>query len=489
MENSRKPRRRNKRDGIQSIFERALEEILTRVCVSTGIARDDLQIAVAYSGGLDSSVLLHLTHLFCSANQTSAHALHIHHGLNSAADAWEQHCRAQALVYQMPFESAHLQLDLGEALGIEQAARIARYGQMGKMCRQHGIHVLLTAHHQNDQAETVLLQMVRGAGLPGLSAMPVLQLACKLMGGVAALARPLLLAPRALLEGYAQQMGLSWVEDDSNQDIRFRRNAIRRGVLPALSAEFSDCSTQLARVASHLQSAQNLLQQLAEIDLANCAGEAANGAASQALDLAKLRLLPTERIDNLLRFWLYQHGCSLPSAARLNEIRWQLFEAANDMHPFFEFGSLQLQRSDDQILLYPRPVNESPANVTLQWCGESVIELPQWGGRLHFERSTDLGLAITDLRAQILTIATRTGSERLKLALNQPSKTLKHLFQEHFIPAWRRPRLPLVYLGPRLIFVAEMGMDVRVMNIPSGVVLRWESLVRAPELAHGPVSI
>lgn len=489
MENSRKPRRRNKRDGIQSIFKRALEEILTRVCVSTGVARIDLRVAVAYSGGLDSSVLLHLAHRFCGTNQIPIHALHIHHGLNPAADGWEQHCRVQAEVYQLPFESGHLQLDLNDPLGVEQAARIARYEQLGNMCHQHGIHVLLTAHHQNDQAETVLLQMVRGAGLPGLSAMPVLQLGCKLLGGVAALARPLLQTPRSLLEHYAQQMALSWVEDDSNHDMRFRRNAIRHGVWPVLSAEFSDCSTQLARVANHIQAAQYLLQQLAEIDLANCAGEPANGAASQALDLVKLRLLSTQRINNLLRFWLYQHGCTLPSVARLNEIRRQLFEAAGDTHPFFEFGALQLQRSDDQILLYPRRVNESPANVTLRWRGESAIDLPQWGGRLHFETSTDLGLATSDLRVQVLTIASRKGSERLKLALNQPSKSLKHLFQEYSIPAWRRPRLPLVHLGQRLIFVAELGSDVRALNTPLGVVLRWESLVQAPELARNSIAV
>ncbi len=248
MGNSRKSPRRNKRDSLPLVFERALEEILARVCVSTPAAAPVL--AVAYSGGLDSSVLLRLAAEWAQARDWPLHALHIHHGLSANADRWLEHCRHEAMRQSIPFHAAQVEVNQSDPRGVEQAARLARYRQLGILCRQLGATLLLTGHHQDDQAETVFLQMMRGSGLPGLSGMPQLQQDSSLLGGGVALARPLLGVPRGTLQQAARQLQLAAVEDESNADVRYRRNAVRHKLFPAVASEFPAFSPCLTRVAT-----------------------------------------------------------------------------------------------------------------------------------------------------------------------------------------------------------------------------------------------
>lgn len=482
MENSRKPQRRNDRHELQPVLERALDEILARVFASVPAGSPAAStaapiIAVAYSGGLDSSVLLHLMQKIAAARGVVLHALHVHHGLSPNADAWERHCRDQARKLDTPFSAARVQVSSSDPRGVEQAARVARYQQLGAMCRQLGAAVLLTAHHQNDQAETVLLQMMRGAGLPGLSGMPLLQQSSELLGNVTALARPLLGVPRAALERVARQLNLSYVEDESNADLRYRRNGMRHQVFPVLEAEFPGFSSRLTRVATHLQAAQRLLQDLAQIDLANCAIGDAKEHSCGALNVAELKKLSAERADNLLRHWLYRQGVDLPSTTRLDEIRWQMFGAAADMHPFFDFGPVQLRRVKNRLELQPAVHGVPTVEIVLNWHGQQTLDVPEWNGRLHFELNGGPGLAPDSLRAQSLLIRPRLGSERLKVGLNRPSRNLKQLFQERAIPSWQRPQLPLIYLGAQLVFVAGLGMDSRSAIMSPGVILRWQPTI------------
>ena len=477
MENSRKSPRRNKRDDLPLVFERALEAILARVCLSTPGAAPAL--AVAYSGGLDSSVLLRLAGKFTQARALPLYALHIHHGLSANADAWLQHCRNQAMRQSIPFHAAKVQVSQSDPGGVEQAARLARYRQLGILCRQLGATLLLTGHHQDDQAETVFLHMMRGAGLPGLSGMPELQQDSALLGGGIALARPLLAVPRAMLQQAAQQLQLAYVDDESNADLRYRRNGVRHKLFPVVASEFPAFSSCLTRVATHMQTAQRLLDEVAQADLLVCAADRHG----EALTIAALRSLSPDRLGNLLRYWLGRQGLRLPSSTRLEEIRWQMFEAAADMHPFFDFGAVQLRRVENRLELHHSPTALPLGTLRLQWQGQAAIEVPEWGGRLVFQSTAGPGFAPEFLRDGELQIRPRSGSERLKPALNRPSKNLKHLFQERAIPSWQRPRLPLVYLDERLVFVGGIGMDARIATAKPGdryaVAGRYRNAVRA----------
>jgi tRNA(Ile)-lysidine synthase len=397
------------------------------------------------------------------------YALHIHHGLSTNADAWLQHCSEQASRLGVPFHAAQVKVNSSDRRGVEEAARLARYSQLGIMCRQAGATILLTGQHQDDQAETVLLQMVRGAGVAGLSGMPVLQQDGALLGDGVALARPLLGVARTALEHAARQRHLDYVSDESNLDLRYRRNGVRHILFPVMQSEFPGFPSRLARVAAHMQAAQCLLDELAQADLAACAADRQG----ERLDLAALKRLSTERTGNLLRYWLYRRGVGLPSTARLEEIRWQMFEAGADSHPCFDFGIVQLRRVGNYLEIHPAVAAVSHPTIVLRWHGQHAIDVPEWNGCLLFESTAGAGLAPGRLRAGALTIRPRSGSERLQPALNRPSKNLKQLFQERAVPSWQRPSLPLLYLDQQLVFVGGLGMNMRAELVSPGIAIRW----------------
>ncbi|MES2535172.1 MAG: tRNA lysidine(34) synthetase TilS [Pseudomonadota bacterium] len=467
MANSRKSPSLNKDASAPAAFERALGTLLARVSVcAPGIQPS---IAVAYSGGLDSSLLLHLVSQYAAPRGIPVRAFHIHHGLSPNADVWVAHCQAEAARCGFAFSAARVAVDSNDKRGLEEAARIARYNALGDLCRQFGVPLLLTAHHQDDQAETVLLQLMRGAGLPGLSGMAAFQARHDLLGAGVALGRPLLAISRSALEHAVVQLGLRHIGDESNADIRFRRNALRNQISPVIETHFPGFAPQVARAAMHAQSAQTLLHDLAMIDLAQCRADPQDA----ALDLSRMRLLSAERVDNLLRHWLYQHKVQMPSTARLDEIRAQMLGGASDMHPFFDFGTVTLHRIANRLELHPNLGTPPEEVLALQWQGESGIDVPQWHGRLVFDSTAGPGLDAGVLRSTPLMLAPRSGQERLKIAVNRPSKSLKSLFQESEIASWQRQWLPLAYLKTELVFVAGLGMDVRHLTPGIGITLRW----------------
>jgi len=470
MANSRKSRSPDKDGEVTAAFERALGEILARVAVSGAAA--SLHIGVAFSGGLDSTVLLHLASQYAQSRGISLSAFHVHHGLSPNADAWLAHCQREAARCGAPLVSRAVDVSNPGGRGMEEAARIARYRALGDMCRDSGCVLLLTAHHQDDQAETVLLQLMRGAGLPGLSGMAPFQARHELLGDGVSLGRPLLRVSRAALESARHSYGLAHITDESNSDVRYRRNALRHAVAPVIESHFPGFAALVARSASHAQAAQALLQDLAEIDLAGCNAQRWDA----PLDVPALQALPPHRADNLLRHWLYRNKVQLPSTARLEEIRSQMLQAAGDMHPFFDFGAMTLRRIGSRLELHPR-VGQPPLEpVALRWNGEAELAVPAWRGKLLFEPTDGLGLSADALRRHILMLHPRAGQERLKLAANRPSRTLKSLYQEAEIAPWRRLWSPLLYLNGQLVFVAGLGMDVRHAVMGQAVVVRWETV-------------
>jgi len=437
-------------------------------------------LAVACSGGLDSMVLLQLAHDWCRESGIALHAFHVHHGLSPNADDWLVHCERSANALGIGFDHRRVTIP-NDGSGVEAAARKLRYAALGAMCRAHGVELLLTAHHLDDQAETVLLQLLRGSGPAGLSGMDADNLAPGLLGAGLAMARPLLQQPRAALEAYAAAHELRWVEDESNQDPRYARNALRHQVMPALAENFPGFQARLARGAAHVASAQRLLDELAAQDLAACQD-------GDAIDLGYLAGLGADRVDNFMRHLFSVRGLAMPSTAWLHEMVGQLFSAREDAQLKVTHPGCHIRRHRGKLYLTPHlpelPGMRDPDDIgvldkagqSFRWQGEASIAFPDYGGVLHFTPAAQ-GFDPAWLRAQALTIDFRKGGERLKPAPNRPSRSLKAHYQALGVPAWERERLPTVSRGLELLFAAGIGMDCRHWSGAGRetIGLRWEA--------------
>ncbi|HEX7633734.1 MAG TPA: tRNA lysidine(34) synthetase TilS [Noviherbaspirillum sp.] len=457
--------------SVPDAFERALDVILARVSVSAPRQRS---LAVAYSGGLDSSALLHLVCRYATERGLVLFAFHVHHGISSHADDWLVHCERECASLGVRFDARRITLVEQDRHGIEQAARLRRYEALGELCRLHRVPLLLTAHHLDDQAETVLLQLLRGSGIAGLSGMESVNTAAGLLGDPELLlGRPLLDVSRCELEQFVADHDIAHVEDESNADTRYVRNALRHYVMPVLGQYFPGFQARFMRSARHAQSAQRLLNERAAQDFAVCRE-------GDCIDIGKLKRLDSERIDNLLRYWFALRGLRMPSTSWLFEARAQLFEAKADaqlrvIHPDCEIRRhrdrifLTLRRNDDALQVGP---------LSFRWNGEQTIDFLAYGGSLHFEPAQE-GIDAAWLRGQDLLIRYRSGGETLKPAVNRPTKPLKHHYQALNIPAWERSRLPLVCTaGGQLLFAAGIGLNWRGLRGGSAhcVRLRWEAV-------------
>jgi tRNA(Ile)-lysidine synthase len=438
------------------------------------------RMAVALSGGLDSMVLLGLAAAYAAARGQALFAFHVHHGLSPNAGAWRDHCAARAAVLGIGFDAREVVPEKGKS-GIEASARTLRYAALGDMCRAHDVDLLLTAHHLDDQAETILLQLLRGSGAAGLSGMDAANRAPTLLGDEClVMARPLLAQARADLEAFAREQGIAWVEDESNTDTRYVRNALRHDVMPVLAAAFPGFQQRIVRSSVHVRSAQRLLDELAAQDLAACLE-------GDGLDLAQLRALSRDRVNNLLRHWFSVRRLAMPSTALLAQIVGQLLTARDDTQPLVAHSECDVRRHRDRLYLVPKlpdlaglrdpddaGVIEKYAQA-FRWNGEGSIAFPDYGGVLHFDAAQH-GFDAAWLRAQRLEIDFRKGGEKLKPAPNRPTRSLKHLFQASGVPAWERTRLPVVGNGPDLLFAAGLGMDCRHLGDgPDRIALRWEA--------------
>jgi len=439
------------------------------------------RIALACSGGLDSMVLLHLARTWCLDAGIELLACHVHHGLSPNAHAWAAHVEAVCAAWAIAFDQRQVVVPQNGS-GIEAAARSQRYAALGDMCRAHGAGLLLTAHHLDDQAETVLLQLLRGSGPAGLSGMDAFNIAPGLLGSDdIVMARPLLAQSRAALEAYAHEHGLQWVEDESNSDPRFARNALRHQVMPALAASFPGFQARIARGAAHVAAAQRMLDELAAQDLAACLD-------GDAIDLGVLGRLSADRIDNTLRHLFTVRGLAMPSTAWLGEMVSQLFSAREDAQLKVTHPQCHIRRHRGKLYLTPHLADlagmRDPDDIGVidkegqgfRWQGEAMLAFPAYGGVLHFEPAVGgQGFDPAWLRAQALVIDFRKGGERLKLASNRPTRGLKAHYQALGVPAWERERLPTVSATRALLFAAGIGMDCAHFAAPGAdaIALRW----------------
>jgi tRNA(Ile)-lysidine synthase len=375
------------------------------------------EVAVALSGGVDSTVLLHLL----SQNPAlSLSAIHVHHGLSPNADAWTLFCRKLCEQLNVPLAVKRVSVRRA-GQGLEAAARDARYKVFGAAKAA----CIALAHNLDDQAETVLMNLLRGAGPRGASGMPL-----RARFGGKTLWRPLIGTSRAEIEAYARRHGLEWVEDESNADESLTRNFIRRRVGPLLEEKFPQWKESLARAARHMAQHE--------------AGR-----------------------EDLLRHYLHSKGLKAPSEARLIEMLKQLSSGSPRTQVVHDGATLRTYRGNVFV-----DANLSTEFSPRQWSGELRLKLPELGGELRFRKARGKGIA---LEHQPLSVRLRSGGERLQPDPKRPRRTLKNLFQEAGIPPWERERLPLLYRGDDLVWVPGLGVDARFHAAPGaqGLIPEW----------------
>lgn len=452
-------------------LKQRFEEVISSIISEQAPDAVQCGIAIAYSGGLDSAVLLSLAANFCREKDIPIFAFHVHHGLSQNADEWLAHCQATCEKYGVAFSSVKVHIDLNSRDGIEAAARAERYRALGGLCAQFKVSLLLTAHHQDDQAETLLLQLLRGSGVSGLSGMDSFNYAPALLSNKELLiARPLLGSSKEMILDFATTNEISYVVDESNFDCRYARNALRQQVMPLLSNISLGYTTRLARSARHVQTAGRLLTELAQIDMAACLID-------DALQIEKMRSLSIDRIENLLRYWFSTLGVRMPSTARLTEMRHQLFDARHDAKITIHHDKLGVHRYKDKIYASASPINdELVAPKEFIWNGEAAIYFEDFSGTMYFEEAR-YGIDKDWLMQQKLTLRGREGGERIKLAANRSTRDIKSHFQTLKIPFWERQRLPFLYVNGKLLHAAKVGTHSELcqLNSVNLINFRWQA--------------
>jgi tRNA(Ile)-lysidine synthase len=419
------------------------------------------KLLLAFSGGLDSTALLHLL-VECQKTlpfQLQAH--HVHHGLSKNADAWADFCADICNKLNVPFALSKVKLNKNSGLGIEATARVARY----KALLALDADLIVLAHHQDDQAETLLLQLARGAGVKGLAGMG--RVNDKLL-------RPLLDVPRSVLEAYAKQQQLAWIEDESNADIQFDRNFMRHEILPKLEKQYPAIKQTISRTAQHMAQADSLLDELAALDVKDCL------VSTQQLQLAPLALLSAARVSNALRFWLASNALPAPSSAQLQQMSKQLLQAKSDANVKIKLSSSLILRRFQGSAYMVKNVQEGDdlcvrSAFSLLWQGEKTILLPDQS-RLLFSEKLGEGLALRHLEKTPLSIRFRRGGETLKPDAKRPTRRLNALLQSANMPPWQREHVPLLFLNAQFAMLPNIAVAaaLKAQSNELGLCVNWQ---------------
>ena len=376
----------------------------------------------------------------------SLSAVHVHHGISPNADAWAEFCAVECARRAVPLTVHRVRVEDAATLGIEAAARAARYNVFAQTVADF----VALAHHAGDQAETLLLQLLRGAGPHGLAAMPLvrpLQSRCALL-------RPLLALPDTTIEAYAQARELRWIDDESNADMSLKRNFLRHEIAPRLAAAFPGYPATLARAAAHQADAAALLDELAAIDAREVMIDDAHAPVLDREAFVRLASGAPHRAKNVLRWFLRQHGLKAPAAARLDAMQRQLAHAAADARVCLAHDGVEIGVHRGRIVVHPPAI----APFAADWHGEASLLLPH--GTLEFAATEGAGLAASMLANASVVIRPRAGGERIRVERDRPRQAVKRLLQTAGVPHWQRDALPLVWCGDALAAVPGLGVDV-----------------------------
>lgn len=429
-------------------------------------------LVVAYSGGVDSHVLLHLlaTHRDLLGGRTLV-AVYVDHGLHAQSGDWGRYCEGVCHALGVDFELLRVNARPEAGESPEAAARRARYAVFED--RLQADEALLTAHQQDDQAETLLLQLLRGAGPRGLAAMPA-----SAPLGKGRLLRPFLSRERADIMAYASARALVWIEDASNVDRRFDRNYLRHEILPLLRTRWPAVTRTLSRSARLCAESAQLLNELADADL----GRAVAG--ENYLSIPVLREFGRSRLRNALRRWLKRLGLPVPSEAQLDRVLTDALDAASDREPCIRWPGAEIRRYRERLYARVPPLPHDPARIVPWPAGQQDLTIAGIGYlRLRPSRKGEEGIPLrlqpAVLSGKPLSVRFRHGGERLRLAGHAGSRSLKKLLQEAGVPPWERDRLPLLYAGEELAavagFWAASGFAAR--RDEEGLVLEWQKSV------------
>jgi tRNA(Ile)-lysidine synthase len=425
---------------------------------------------VAFSGGPDSTALLHAA---VGADQVpgTLRAIHLDHGLHPESPCWAEHCRRICDALGVPLVVRRLKLEPVRGESLEATAREARYRALAHVMRPGDL--MLTAHNRDDQAETLLLALLRGSGVHGLAAMPRV---AELGGG--RLVRPLLDLPRTTLEQYVRSLGLSWIEDPSNASVRMDRNYLRNTVVPVLKARWPELSATLSRTAGHCAETAQLVDGLAAELMDDCPG-----AHPGTLGIRALGSLERSRRKVVLRLWLRRRGFTLPDTRHLERILDEVLPARTDADPLVTWSGCEVRRyRDDLFALAPLPPPPDALTIRRAPSGmPPVIELPAGLGWLQW---SDASKATEWTRGPggAPTVRFASTGQACRPRPTSRRRTLKNIFQEAGIPRWLRRYVPLVFSGDTLIAVAGVcgcqddSRDAATHEVPHWLGHPWEDL-------------
>lgn len=420
------------------------------------------RLIVALSGGVDSVVLLNLLVKLSYSMKFKLAAAHVEHGISKNASQWTRFCCDLCYTFGVPITVAHLNIHKTPGVSLEAAAREARYNVFSHLKADY----VVLAHHQDDQAETLFLQLLRGAGVKGLAAMPVIR---KQASATAPqILRPLLSASRSEIERYASENKLNWIIDESNDNIAFNRNYLRHEIFPLLKERYPSYKKTLLRTSRHLAEASDLLNELAALDEKHCT-------LSGKIRIDRLRKLSLSRARNLLRYILSCHGTRLPSTAKLEDLLQQLLSSAIDTKLQILLSNTEIRSFKGAIYFLPRNAL-SKKRIWLEWHGEKKLALKQPNGLINFSYKENTGIDLDLLIKNPVTVRLRVGGERFRPDRKRPRRSLKNLLQEMSIPPWERNALPLLFSGERLVWVPGIGVDCDFQATPGicGLMPEWQ---------------